>query len=114
MPVSVHGLAFDDDTFDIISTTVSSCAGSPTGHESRLSGQYAFFAEGSGGVGTSIAGSFAPNGRGGITDLGGGVGGEVDFNNGLNPIHATVVPAAASTPSASIPPEPATSAACKP
>ena len=89
---SVHGLAFDDDTFDIINTTVSSCAGSPTGHESRLSGQYAFFAEGSGGIGSSIAGSFAPNGSGGITDLGGSVGGEVDFNNGLNPIHATVVP----------------------
>jgi hypothetical protein len=89
---SAHGLAFDDDTFDIINTTVSSCAGSPTGHESRLSGQYAFFAEGSSGVGSSIAGSFAPNGSGGITDLGGGVGGEVDFNNGLNPIHATVVP----------------------
>jgi hypothetical protein len=89
---SVHGSAFDDDTFDIISTTVSSCAGSPTGHESRLSGHYAFFAEGSSGVGSSIAGSFAPDGTGKITDLGGGVGGEVDFNNGLNPIHATVVP----------------------
>jgi hypothetical protein len=89
---SVQGSAFDDDTFDIISTTVSSCVGSPTGHESRLSGQYAFFAEGSSGVGSSIAGSFAPNGSGGITDLGGSVGGEVDFNNGLTPIHATVVP----------------------
>jgi len=52
--------AFEDDTFNIISGAVSSCTGTPTGHESRLSGQYAFFAEGSGGTGVSIAGSFAP------------------------------------------------------
>lgn len=89
---SLNSLASDLDTFDIINTTVSSCTGTPTGHESRLNGQYAFFAEGSGGEGASIAGSFAPNGSGGITDLGGSMGGETDFNAGNNPIHATVVP----------------------
>jgi hypothetical protein len=84
-------LAFDVVPFTIISGAVSSCAGTPTGHESRLSGQYAFFAEGLDGNGLAMAGSFAPDGTGRIADLGGGIGGEIDRNAGNPPVHGTVL-----------------------
>jgi hypothetical protein len=85
-------IALDSDIFTIIAGAVSSCAGMPTGHESRLNGQYAFFAEGLEGHGLSMAGSFAPDGTGKITDLGGGIGGEIDRNAGIEPVHGTVLP----------------------
>jgi hypothetical protein len=70
------GTKADFDTITIISGTVSSCTGTPTGHESLLSGQYAFFAQGN----AAIAGSFAAHGDGHFTDLGGNVVGNLDIN----------------------------------
>jgi len=86
-------LAEDTDVFTIVSGAVSSCAGTPTGHESHLNGQYAFFAEGLSGLGISMAGSFAADGAGKIADLGGGVGGEIDRDIGTDPVNGTVLPA---------------------
>jgi hypothetical protein len=83
--------ALDTDDFSIISGAVSSCGGTPMGHESRLSGQYAFFAEGLDGNGLAMAGSFAPDGTGKIADLGGGIGGEIDRNAGKGTVHGAVL-----------------------
>jgi hypothetical protein len=73
--------------FGLTSGTVSSCVGTPTGREALLEGQYAFLANGF----TVMAGSFAADGAGHFTDLGGGVAGSVDANFGLNPVNYTVV-----------------------
>jgi hypothetical protein len=70
----------DLDTFDIISGTASGCAGAPTGHESRMNGQYAFFAQGFNSSAVALAASFAADGTGKIADLGGGTGGAFDLN----------------------------------
>jgi hypothetical protein len=76
----------DSDPITIVSGTVSSCAGTPTGHESLLSGQYAFFAQGN----AVMAGSFAAHGNGHFTDLGGGVVGNLDINP-ISPQSITLV-----------------------
>jgi len=76
----------DSDPITIISGTVSSCTGTPTGHESLLSGQYAFFAQGN----AVMAGSFAAHGNGHFTDLGGGVVGNLDINP-ISPQSITLV-----------------------
>jgi hypothetical protein len=86
---SVHdGTKADFDTIGIISPTmtVSSCAGTPTGHESLLSGQYAFVAQGT----SVMAGSFAAHGDGHFTDLGGNVVGNLDINP-ISPQSITLV-----------------------
>ncbi len=86
--VSVRdGTKSDTDSIGIISGTVSSCAGTPTGHESLLSGQYAFFAQGQ----SAMAGSFNADGTGHFAGLSGGtVAGNLDVNNGNNPPQSTV------------------------
>ena len=79
--VAIHDRAKADvDSITIISGTVSSCTGTPTGHESLLSGQYAFLAQGN----AVMAGSFAVDGHGGFNDLGGDVAGNLDIN-AINP-----------------------------
>jgi hypothetical protein len=88
-----NGIPYGDgDRFDIISGTVISCAGTPTGKESLLNGQYAIFAQGP--FETFVMGaSFAADGTGKISDLGGGVGGSFDLNNGISaPESLTLVP----------------------
>jgi hypothetical protein len=92
---SVHDRSKSDvDTFAIIGagTAVSSCASAsvPTGRESLLNGRYAFFAQGT----SVMAASFAADGAGNIQDLGGGVGGEMDSNDGNNAEHFVVIPTA--------------------
>jgi hypothetical protein len=80
--VSVRdGSKSDFDSIGIISGTVSSCAGTPTGHESLLSGQYAFFAQGQ----SAMAGSFSADGSGHFAALGSGAStGNLDIDNGSN------------------------------
>ena len=75
-------------TIWITNIGAGNCLGAPTGNESMLSGQYAFSGQGFSGTGTGLpqayVGSFAADGHGNISNLGGGVGGEVDMNDGSN------------------------------
>jgi len=72
-------------------SSAENCTGAPTGHESTLNGHYVFLFQGWSGSGTgtpqAYVASFAADGSGHITNLGSGVGGEVDTNglgsNGL-------------------------------
>jgi uncharacterized repeat protein (TIGR01451 family) len=62
----------------------NACAGSPTGNESMLNGQYAIVMNGWQGSGNgtpvAIAASFATDGTGNIATLPGGSGGDLDIN----------------------------------
>ena len=80
----------DYTNFGIAGGAVSTCEGTPTGHEALLNGQYAFFLGESATL--TAAGSFAADGAGHLKDLGGGVAGSVDINYGANPVTYTVVP----------------------
>jgi phage baseplate assembly protein gpV len=97
------GTRSDLDSFTVISGTVSSCAGTPTGHESLLSGQYAFFAQGV----SVMAGSFSSDGNGHFTDLGGGVAGSLDINTEGNPQTITLVASNAGNGLYTVGPDPA-------
>jgi hypothetical protein len=81
----------DFDSIGIISGTPASCAGMPTGHESLIYGQYAFFAQGD----AVMAGEFDADGNGHFMQPGsGGIGGNVgslDINDGSNPTSITLV-----------------------
>ncbi len=81
----------DNDSIGIIGGTPTSCAGMPTGHESLIYGQYAFFAQGD----TVMAGEFDADGNGYFMQPGsGGIGGNVgslDINDGSNPQSITLV-----------------------
>lgn len=80
------GTKGDLDSLTVISGNVSSCSGTPTGHESLLSGQYAFFAQGV----SVMAGSFSADGSGHFTDLGNQVAGSLDINTEGNPQSITL------------------------
>jgi hypothetical protein len=75
-------------TFSLsISTATPNCNGAPTGHESTLNGQYVFLFDGWRGSGTgtpqAYVASFAVDGAGNVSNLGSGVGGEVDTNSSV-------------------------------
>jgi hypothetical protein len=80
----------DEFTFAITNGTVSSCEGSPTGHEALLDGQYAFLANANSAM--VMAGSFAADGAGHFKDLGGGVAGSFDANSNGYPVSYAVAP----------------------
>ena len=81
------GTKSDSSSFPILAAPPSACAGTPTGKESLLSGEYAFVVQGyqgSPGSAAAIAASFAANGTGGVT------GGEMDRNSSAGYQHAMI------------------------
>jgi hypothetical protein len=81
------GSSFNQSFSLTVSVATANCAGTPTGHEASLKGQYVFLFQGWNGNGGGTpypedgVVSFAADGAGNITNLGGGVGGEVDIND---------------------------------
>ena len=88
---ATNSLGSTSQTFTLtVAVAAVNCAGAPTGHESSFKGRYLFLFQGWNGNGgatpypQAYVASFAPDGLGNISDLGSGVGGEVDTNDPVN------------------------------